>query len=115
MTRRVAQLSEGRHLYLVLRNLSAQTSPGVLFHVYLELPAAERPSVESAHRVGTINFFEAAAHAAHGPHPLVFSFDVTRLLRNLHTRGRLTDTPTVTIAPRESPRRGPAGRRRDCA
>lgn len=100
---RVARIPSRTRIYLVLRDLSARTTPGVLFHVYLELPAAERPLPESPHRVGTINFFEAAAHADHGPHPLVFSFDVTRLLRELRSRGRLGDTPSVTIAPARVP------------
>lgn len=104
---RVAALPGNRRLYLVLRHLRADLQPGVLYHVYLDLPEDVEPTDEEAHHVGTINFFDAAAHGDHqaaAPQPEKFySFDITAKAKELQERGQLTANPAVTIVPVGSP------------
>ena len=54
--------SSGRRLYLVLSNYRAEGPPGVVYRVYLELPANATPEVARRHYVGTFNFFDAVPH-----------------------------------------------------
>lgn len=105
---RVAALPASRRLYLVLRGLRAQAHPGVLYHVYLDLPADVSPASARAteHLAGAINFFDAVPHADHAaPAPaapgsdVFVSFDVTEIARSLHRRGILAARPALTIAP----------------
>lgn len=112
---RVEDMAGGRRLFLVLRDLQTDVQPGVLYHVYLEAPAAEGQPPE-AHLVGSINFFDAEDHEDHGgadaegatpadaARPEKFhSFDVTELVRRLAAADRLSGTPRVTIAPADAP------------
>jgi tyrosinase len=64
-----------KRIYLVLQNLQAHAQPGILYAVYLDVPAAP-----AAAPVGTINFFDAEGHGAdHGAAggSRLYSFDVT--------------------------------------
>ena len=45
---RVQALTPDRQLYLVFKNLGAEAPPGVLYHVYLELPSDASPSAAAA-------------------------------------------------------------------
>ncbi len=101
---RVRTLRPDRRLYLVLRNLQTQIQPGVVYQVFLELPAAASAASARNFLVGTINFFGAEAHE-HGAaaQNRFFSFDITQLARALVTRNRLSANPSVTIAPAGQP------------
>jgi tyrosinase len=100
---RVRNLSGNRRLFLVIRNLSAQAPPGTLFNVFLELPGDVAGADAEANKIGSIHFFDAVPHGGHGtaagsPQKF-FSFDITDLAKRLVSEGRLTATPTLTIAP----------------
>jgi hypothetical protein len=100
---RLGSLAQGEHIYLVLREMTTQQQPGVLYHIYLDLPAGTTtPGKDDPHFVGVLNFYNARSEAS----PDLFrSFDVTDLLRNLQKQGLLSDQTTVTIIPSPS---GPA-------
>lgn len=93
-----------RRLFLVIRRLRAQAIPGTVFNVFLELPGDTSGSAAEANKIGTIHFFDSVGHSGHGPatanaQQRFFSFDITDLARRLLAEGRLTATPTLTIAP----------------
>jgi hypothetical protein len=104
---RLSALPPGRHIYLVLRNLSAPEPPGVLYHVYLDLPEGAQPGKADPHHVGALNFFQAGRLTDSGAHvatPSEFrSFDVTAAGKTLQSRGLLGDPTTVTIIPGTPP------------
>jgi tyrosinase len=103
----VHSLLPERKMYLLMKNLRAEAQPGVLYHVYLDLPSGTTPKKGDVHHVGIVNFFEAAAHAsathAQMPAPSTgakfLSIEVTRVAKNLQTKGLLTENPSVTITP----------------
>lgn len=98
---------------LTVRDLRASAAPGILYHVYLNLPARASAAVAQRHYVGSITFFDAVMPArgqmermdhagmGDGSGPS-FSFDVTPLIRRLASAGRLD----VTLVPQGRPARG---------
>ena len=109
---RVEQLPDTSRIYLLVKNLKASAQPGVLYHVYLDLPSGTSPAAAAGHYVGTINFFDAvplpdheghAAAAAPADTAKIVSFDVTDVAQRLRAEGRLSDTPNVTIVPDRAP------------
>lgn len=108
---RVRSLKSGHRLYLVLRNLQTDLQPGVLYNVYLELPASASARVSKARQVGSIHFFDSGAdHVGHdsdaaagGAPDKFFSFDITDLAKSLTAKGQLSAKPQVTIVPAGQP------------
>jgi tyrosinase len=99
-------LGPSKSVLLVLDNVTTDLQPDVLYDVYLDLPADTAPNPDEPNYAATINFFSAShPHAEHGPEPLrrSFSLDVSHVVRDLATTGKLTDTPTVTIVPSGTP------------
>jgi len=85
-----------RRLYLVLRDLRTDEPPGVLYDLYLDLPAGGQPRENDPHYVGSFNFYNAAASFA--PADARFqSFDISDVARALRARGKLTDPTTITV------------------
>lgn len=107
---RVKRLPAGHHLYLVAKNLRANVQPGVVYHVYFDLPAGTTPKggASDPHYVGTINFFDAK-HGEQGGGMEAMgtakfrSFDVTQVAKNLLAKKSLSANPTLTIAPVAQP------------
>jgi tyrosinase len=103
VTERAAALSETKRWYLMLRGLYANAQPGVLYAIYLDLPANAPPAQAAAHLVGTINFFDAVAHPGHESASVdktrFISFDATEIVRALRDKKLLSATPAVTIVP----------------
>ena len=99
-------LHTARTAILALDNVSTDVQPEVLYDVYLDLPADAAPNPDGPNYAGTINFF-AASHPDddHGPGHMQrnFSLDVSNVVRDLATTGKLTDTPSVTIVPNGTP------------
>ena len=101
-----ANLGAAKSVLLALDNVSTDLQPDVLYDVYLDLPADTAPNPDGPNYVGTINFFSAShPNADHGPEPLKrnFNLDVSQVVRELATAGKLTDTPTVSIVPNGTP------------
>jgi len=107
---RVKQLKPGKHLYVVAKNLRADVQPGVLYHVYFDLPPGTKPKPgkRDPHYIGTLNFFDAMTTDHGGGSEAMasdtfLSFDATRVAKNLHLTKRLSTKPTLTIAPAKQP------------
>lgn len=100
---RLLTLAPRRRIYLVLRNLSVAEQPGVLYHLYLDLPPDAKPGRDDLHHIGALNFFNASESGGFGA-PVAkdsrfYSYDITNILRNLQSRGLLSDQTTLTITP----------------
>jgi hypothetical protein len=95
-------LPSGKKLYVVLRDFRTNTQPGVLYNAYLNLPEKAPPELAREHAIGVVNFFNAtiAADPTQATKSARFvSFDVTKLARNLASKGRLGDKAVVTLVP----------------
>jgi len=105
---RVQEMPATSHVYLTISNYRAVAQPGVLYHLYLDLPAGTMASGGQGHYVGSMNFFAVVPvpdHEGHhgGADTRVLSFEATDLVKRLKSEGRLTNTPTVTISPAGKP------------
>ena len=104
LTEHVKTLPPNHKLYLVLKNLKADVHPGVIYHVYLDLPEGASPKDAINYQVGTINFFDAVPHAGRqdshesNSERKFRSFDITNIAKTV-----LKDNPSVTIAPLGEP------------
>jgi hypothetical protein len=84
-----------RQVYLVLRNIFAESAPGVGYDVYLNLPAGRPPEGRSdPHYVGTIHFFDTSrGHAREA------RLDITEKLKMPAAERESNATPSVTVVP----------------
>jgi len=107
LAERFGALTAGRRIYVVLRNLRATQQPGVLYRLYLDLPADQKTTRTNArHVVGIFNFYNAdAADDFQSPDrsQKFFSYDVTDLVRTLRAQNRLSKETTLTIIPTGTP------------
>ena len=106
---RIQALAKDKHLSLIVKNLKADAPPGIVYDLYLDLPAGAKGDKMTPHFIGTINFFDAVRHgdghekmAQKGPERF-YQFDITNLARTLHGKNLLAASPTVTIAPAGTP------------
>jgi tyrosinase len=100
-TAHVAKLAPEKQIFLVIKNLKADAHPGVTYQVFLDVPAGRSLAQASAHRVGTINFFDAVMQ--HGQSSKFFSFDITDIVKGLQANRLLQDKPVITIVPAGKP------------
>jgi hypothetical protein len=92
-------LTGEKKLYLIVRNLTTNIQPGVLYSVYLNLPPNASADVAAKHRIGTINFFNATGQKS----DKFVSFDITSMLKALAKAGELEDEVKVTVIPDGAP------------
>ncbi len=91
----------------MLRGLRADVQPGVIYHVYLDLPEGTVPKKDDPQHVGMLNFFGTPHHhtrasASPVPNnltPRFVSTDVTSVAQALAAQNALTQTPSVSIVP----------------
>jgi hypothetical protein len=100
LSKRVAAIGQGRKVYLQVKGLATNEAPEVVYQIYLGLPSGAPPKPEGIHYVGSFNFFSALGRAG----GVSRSFEVTDLVRALHSRKDLGDTASVTIVPTDKPR-----------
>ena len=102
---RIEVLKPCQRIYIVLKNLRAVKQPGVLYHLYLDLPPETKPSKDDARYIGTLNFFNRAGGGGFGaPKTSSFdSYDITAAARNLQARNLLYEDTTITIIPAGEP------------
>ena len=98
---RLAALAPGHRLYLIFKDLRVQEQPGILYRLYLDLPAGAKPARDDPHYVGVLNFFNAQVSGDIRPpdtgSSIFFSRDITALLRTLQSRKLLSGETTITI------------------
>ena len=106
----IKTLPADQRLFLRLKNLRANIQPGVLYHIYLNLPSGAGLDSAESHRAGLLSFFNFTQM---GRHPMdsnnrqrFVSFDVTQVTRELEAKGLLKEGPTLTIAPARRPATG---------
>ena len=106
LSARVATVEQGRKVYLVAKGLGTDAPPETIYQLYLGLPQGTVPSPDGPYYVGALNFFNAVRGGAEAGRsdPRFLSFDVTGLLKSLHSRDALGDNATVTIVPAGTPR-----------
>ena len=90
-----------QHIFLLIRDQFATKPPGVLYHLYLDLPPDTKPEKEDRRYIGSLNFFGRTSVAA--SHNTFVSYDITPLVRSLAATNRLTAITTVTILPAGMP------------
>jgi len=95
--------TEGRKIYLVLNNLQAKAQPGVMYDVFLNLPAGAAASARNEYRVGSVNFFDSVSHWDHAAMSRFRSFDVTSFVKTQRKAVPLGANPVVSIIPRGTP------------
>jgi tyrosinase len=103
-------LAKGKRLYLVVKDLKTEVQPGVLYDLFLELPAKATDAQRKAHHIGVLNFFNAHGHqkpgheeAAKNDTGRFLRYDITRLAKELQSQNVLKESPTLTIAPSGQP------------
>lgn len=94
LARRLTALGRERRFILVLGDLRAEVQPGIVYDIYLGLPPGTVG--DDAYLVGTLNFF---AVALPNKAPKSRSYDVTRTVGMLLSRGLPADGLAVTIIP----------------
>jgi len=101
MTRLPAPFAAGSNsrYAIVLEAVSAASSPGTAYELYVNLPAAADESVKLSHRAGIFNVFAAGEHAGHGQAGNVI-VDVTALVTAGIVPVDGADPISITIAPR---------------
>ena len=107
-------------VHLRLENVTASAQPATSYDVYLDPPSGQAPTRADASFVGSLNFFAVVRHAGHDQAdmaageemgaPRNFSFDVTEVVRKLKAANRLSDVPSVVLAPNSAPVSGAAPR-----
>lgn len=110
LTARLATLGPERRIYLVLRDLRAVAQPGVLYKIYLDLPADTKFPDCAPHYVGALNFFDAVpldgADVPSTSASAFRSYDITSVVKNLEAKGLLREPTTIMIAPAGIPASG---------
>ena len=96
-----AAVMDGRKTYLVLRGLTAENVPGIVYDVYVDLPRGVVPKADDPHYAGTINFYAALPK----PTSTFISFEVTKALRSLRRNAPVTITfiPSGALDPEARP------------
>lgn len=100
LTSRLEQLPLNRRIYVVADGLRTSDQPGVLYWLYLDLPANQKPTGnKSEHAVGSLNFYNALGDDAGSAvkDTRFFSYDISETLKKLRAQGRLSDETTLTI------------------
>jgi hypothetical protein len=100
----VSALAPGERIYLVLRKLSADQQPGVVFSIYLG--SAVEAKEDDRRFLGTVNFFNAVPLKGEKPGARpgsTRSIDVTAALKKLGAASLLTESATLTIEPSSPP------------
>jgi tyrosinase len=101
---RVEALPQNRRVFVVIKDLSAATTPEALYRVYLDLPEGTPDDPINSHYLGSFTFFDAGGHGGdHAGASKPYSFDATNVIANLQARGALKPEHTVTIVPSGQP------------
>lgn len=100
----LATIRGEQRLLLVLRGVTTERQPGVLFQLFLDVPAGDLPDPNGSHYVGTLNFYRATPAGA-GAESFE-SFDITDAARAVEPLQMRDETTTVTIVAVGTPAAG---------
>jgi len=106
LVKNVKELTEGKKVFLIVRNLATNLQPGVTYSLYLDLPSQAAPEERERCYIGSLNFFNAsvAQNPAEAPKSDKFvSIDVTVKLKESAKADKLKDEVTITIIPNGTP------------
>lgn len=109
----VSSAGPNRKFYLIIGELNAAQQPGVAYHVFFNLPSGIKPELNNPYYAGTVNFYNAVRLEGADPtakDQRVFSFDITRLVRDLLSKAKLGAEVTVTLKPGGVPVEGAQAR-----
>jgi tyrosinase len=95
---RISTIPSENRVYLVLRDVRTNQTPGVLYQVFVQLPANASRRAAREYHAGYINFFEATSDGEQHRSP-TFRFDITALARRLAGGAALDAGFRVTIRP----------------
>ncbi|MFM2077895.1 MAG: hypothetical protein RJA49_1785 [Actinomycetota bacterium] len=90
-----AAVAPATQFHLELADIEADANPGVVFGVYVNLPAKPTPKDLDAHRVGLVSLFgveHSSASRSTAPQTLRYVFDITE-----HVRGGNTDVHVALL------------------
>jgi len=103
----LAALRSDQEIYLVLKDVRVAEQPGVLYHLYLDLPAGADARAQEAHYIGNLNFYNAVApgssEAETSKGSIFRSYEISGLARNLQARRLLSEATSLTILPAGAP------------
>ncbi|MBV8953141.1 MAG: tyrosinase family protein [Solirubrobacterales bacterium] len=99
-----AAAARPRHIYLNVEDIEGERNPGVVYGIYLNLPADAPPEVAARHHASNVSFFgiERARNPRgdEQPHNLRVSVDITELAHELEAAGEWSDERVqVTFRP----------------
>lgn len=108
----VKGLKPERKLSVLFKGLKAKAAPGIVYQVFLDLPAEPTPEQLKLHYVGTLNFFDAVGHDNHTqenansgmskPVPM----RITKVAKTLREKNMLAAKPTLVIIPQGTAEEG---------
>jgi hypothetical protein len=101
---RLETLASNHGLHLVLYDVRAESPPGTLYHLYLDLPVGAVPEPNDPHHIGSVNFYDAMRDR--GPSTLGRSYDITAAVRKLKDAKMLPEETSVTIVTSRPPEAG---------
>jgi hypothetical protein len=87
-------------IYLVLHDTEASAQPGVIYNLYLGLPAESKPEKEDTRFIGSLNFYSAVRLEGKARGKSSFrSYEITHQIRKLAAQKLLSGEISITIIP----------------
>ena len=91
-----------------LNSVQAHAAPGIVYKVYLDLPANASPDVAGEHFVGVLNFFDKAMPRQEGSAAMAMgktvAFDITDVAQRVRRQGEEDRDFKVTLVPTGAPK-----------
>jgi len=94
-------LRSEQRIYLVLRGLCTEKQPGVLYHLFLDLPTNMTPGRNDERYVGSLHFFDSSSclDRSQVSESFTDSYDITDVANKLFAQNSLSDVTTITFVP----------------
>jgi hypothetical protein len=100
------KLPPNDRVYLVFKELRVTAPPGILYHIYFDLPKDAAPAADDPHFVGNLNFFSEAPPPGQKTSPTGSgrsrSFEITQIVKKLAARNLMSEESSITIIPSRS-------------
>ncbi len=99
----ISTLSPGGRLLLVVRGVTAEQQPGVVYQIYLDLPEGNLPDPTGPHYIGTLNFYRARPASSNATAGTFESFDITAAAARVEPLQMRDQPTTIVFAPAGRP------------